>query len=84
MSFESYRKSLGLTQAQAAVALDLSSAGYLSRLETGSTPWPLRLALRAQKWSGGRVRALDLLAEEDAKLLMEALDIESPSATQAA
>ncbi len=69
MDLITYRESLGLTQEQAANQLDLNSKGYFSRLERGEEQWPLRLALKAERWSDGHVAADSLVALEDAELL---------------
>ncbi len=74
MTLESFRRSRNLTQAEAAAALGLSSAGYLSRLETGAITCPMRLALKIEAWSGGMVLAVDLLSHEDARLLERAIN----------
>lgn len=60
-----FRKSRGLSQAELAEALGLGlrSKGYISRLESGATPWPLKLALRLEKLSSGEVPASSICAE---------------------
>lgn len=63
MKLESFRKQRGLSQQQAAAELGLRSKGYFSRLESGKAPMPLRMALRIQEWSGGKVPAADLCPE---------------------
>jgi transcriptional regulator with XRE-family HTH domain len=68
MDLAAYRLSLGLTQEQAAAAIGLKSKGYFSRLERGLEPVPLRLALKIQSWSGGKVTAVTL-RPQDADLL---------------
>lgn len=73
MALEPYRRSRGLSQADVAEQLGLSSAGYVSRLERGSTPFPVRLALLVEAWSDGEVRAVDLLPPEDAQLLSQVI-----------
>mgnify|MGYP003574935867 CR=1 FL=1 len=54
-----YRAERGLTLEQLAVELELSakSRGWLSEIERGVTDASLRLALRIERWSGGRVAA---------------------------
>ena len=54
-----FRAERGLTLEQMAVELELSakSRGWLSEIERGVTDASLRLALRIQRWSGGRVTA---------------------------
>jgi transcriptional regulator with XRE-family HTH domain len=69
MDLESFRLARRCTLEEAAAQLGLRSKGYLSSLEKGRVPWPIRLALEVEIWSGGEVRALELLAEKDAKLL---------------
>ena len=69
MSLASFRKQLGLSQEDCAAALGLRGKGYLSALETGAAPMPLRLALRIEQWSDGTVPAESLLNPEDAALL---------------
>jgi transcriptional regulator with XRE-family HTH domain len=74
MNLFEYRATRGLTLEQAASELGLRSKGYLSSIESGQAPMPLRLALQIERWSGGGVLAIDLLAGEDAQLLRAALD----------
>lgn len=54
-----HRTTLGLSLEQAAVELELSpsSASWLSEIENGRRDASLRLALRIERWSGGRVTA---------------------------
>jgi transcriptional regulator with XRE-family HTH domain len=73
MSLESYRSRNGCSLEAVAAAIGLTSKGYLSRLERGSTPWPLELALRVEEWSAGEVRAVDLLEPAKAALLEGAI-----------
>ncbi len=63
MDLESYRRSRGLTQEQVAQALGLRSKGYISAIETGREKTPLRLALKIQRWSQGKVLAASLNAD---------------------
>ena len=65
MTPATFRKSRGLSQAQFAEALGLEarSKGYVSRLEAGRQPWPLRLALKLEKLSDGEVQAASICAE---------------------
>lgn len=60
-----YRKSLGLTLAQTASELGLSdkSVGWLSEIENGKRDASLRLALRIERWSVGKVSASSVNAE---------------------
>ena len=69
MSIKAFRESRGLSQEQAASELGLRSKGYFSRIESGSTPCPLRLALQIEDWSAGKVPAETLLDEADRQLL---------------
>jgi transcriptional regulator with XRE-family HTH domain len=71
MKLESFRKRRELTQKQAAAELGLLSKGYFSRLESGKAPMPLKLALRIQAWSGGKVTAAELVSPEQALLLRQ-------------
>ncbi|HEV2365184.1 MAG TPA: helix-turn-helix transcriptional regulator [Caulobacteraceae bacterium] len=73
MRLRAYRESLGLDLKAGAEAIGLKSKGTLSAIETGLWIPPIRLALRIEDWSGGAVRAVDLLAAEDAALLRGAL-----------
>lgn len=65
MSLASYRAELGLTLEQVAVALGLkpSSRGWISEIENGRKDASLRLALRIERWSGGRVTAASVCRE---------------------
>lgn len=69
MHLLAYRKSTGRTQAQLAKELGLRSKSYVSRIETGAEVCPMKLALRIEELSSGRVPALSLVSAEDAKLL---------------
>lgn len=60
MDLASFRKSLGLSQEECARALGLSSKGHISDIENGVRPASLRLALKIEKWSGGKVEAAGL------------------------
>jgi transcriptional regulator with XRE-family HTH domain len=93
MDLESFRKSRGLSQAQLAIELGLVSKGYVSRLERGVTPYPVTLALRIEAWSGGAIRAFELIDEEHAAFLRASIargvattnrDDSEPSKSQAA
>jgi len=64
-----FRISQGLTQAQLAKALGLRSPGYLSVIERGVEPCPLKLAMQIEQLSSGTVPALSLVGPDDAKLL---------------
>ncbi len=84
MALASYRKSLGLSQEQVAVALGLSetSKGYISALERGSHA-PLQLALKIEEWSGGRVQAKGLVDAADAQLLATHVRLSTPATAEA-
>lgn len=79
----SYRAERGLTLEQMAVELELSakSRGWLSEIERGVTDASLRLALRIQRWSGGKVTAGSVckeLAEHDAPSVVDAATLTGP------
>ena len=65
MAFIDHRKALGLTLAQTAAELGLSekSVGWLSDIENGKRDASLRLALRIEAWSGGKVPAWSVSKE---------------------
>lgn len=65
MTLTAIRTERGLTLAQLAVELGLSasSAGWISEIENGKKDASLRLALRIERWSGGRVPAQSVCAE---------------------
>ena len=65
MSLAYERAARGLTLEQTAVALGLSakSRGWISEIERGLTDASLRLALRIEKWSEGRVAAASVCRE---------------------
>lgn len=65
MDLESYRKSLGLTQAAFAKALGLRSKGSISMIESGARPASFRLALKIQNFSEGAVSASTLRPDID-------------------
>jgi DNA-binding XRE family transcriptional regulator len=60
MDSVSYRKSRRWTQKQLAANLGVRSKSYISELETGAQPWPLKLALRYERLSGGMVPAASI------------------------
>jgi len=60
MDLRSYRKSLGLTQAEAASELGFRSAGHLCEIEKGRIDATPKLALRIQRWSKGQVPAAEV------------------------
>ena len=73
MDLKAFRDSRGLSQQAAATELGLKSKSYLSMLEAGVVRATLRAALRIETWSGGTVRAVDLLNPEDAQLLSQVI-----------
>jgi transcriptional regulator with XRE-family HTH domain len=62
MDLATYRKSRDLTQEACATALGLSpsSKGWISEIESGQRAASLRLALKIEDWSGGKVTAASL------------------------
>jgi transcriptional regulator with XRE-family HTH domain len=75
MKLVDVRKARGLTLEQLAVELGLkpSSKGFLSRIENGEEACPLRLALGIERWSNGEVLAAEIVTDDDAALLGNAL-----------
>jgi transcriptional regulator with XRE-family HTH domain len=73
MDLRSFRESLGLTQLQFADAVGKSKP-YVSQLETGAAPVPIKLALQIEALWPGRARAIDLLPADDARLLQGAIN----------
>ena len=65
MSFAEFRAERGLTLEQCAVELELAPAsrGWLSEIENGRKDASLRLALRIESWSGGKVTAASVNRE---------------------
>lgn len=63
MDLATYRKLLGLSQEACARQLGITSKSYISAIESGDRQASLRLALRIEQWSKGRVRAADLHPE---------------------
>lgn len=62
MKLSEYRESRGLTQPAMAEALGLSakSKGLICQIEKGVKPASLKLALRIESWSDGKVPAASL------------------------
>lgn len=60
MNLADFRKSLGLSQEECARALGLQSKGHISDIENGVRGASLELAMRIERWSGGRVAAKTL------------------------
>lgn len=65
MTLGEYRTERGLTLEQLAVELGLApgSRGWMSEIENGRKDASLRLALRIERWSGGRVTAASVCSE---------------------
>lgn len=65
MDFATHRTSLGLSLEECAVALGLSpkSKGWLSEIENGRRSASLRLALKIETWSKGKVPAASVCPE---------------------
>jgi transcriptional regulator with XRE-family HTH domain len=84
MDLAAYRLEKGLSQSQVAAALGIASRGHICELEAGSRPFSIKLALKVERWSGGQVRAVDLLSPEDAQLLQAAIDAASTPVEAAA
>ncbi len=74
MDLRSFRESRGLTLERVAEELGLNSKGYLSALETGSAAFGFKLALHFVALSCVEVRAVELLAADDAQLLRAAIE----------
>lgn len=66
---KAFRETRGLSQEAAASELGLRSKGYISSIESGTWPCPLKLALQIEQWSGGVVPAEQLLEGDDLDLL---------------
>lgn len=68
MSLATYRNALGLSLEECAVALGLSpnSKGWLSEIENGRRAASLRLALKIEAWSEGKVSAASVCPEIEA------------------
>jgi len=68
MDLASFRKSLGLSQEECATKLGLSatSKGWISEIEAYALdtkegrPASLKLAMKIERWSGGKVKAADI------------------------
>ena len=77
MDLASFRKSRGLSQEECATELGLSatSKGWISEIEAHERdpsvgrPASLKLALKIERWSGGKVKAADIcpIAEQVAE-----------------
>ena len=68
MDLATHRNALGLSLEECAVALGLSptSKGWLSEIENGRRPASLRLALKIEAWSKGKVSAASVCPEIEA------------------
>lgn len=60
MDLVTLRKELGLSQEECAKALDLKSKSYICGIERGNVQASLRLAMKIDRWSGGRIKASSL------------------------
>lgn len=60
-----YRAEQGLTLAQTCVAIGLkpSNRGWLSEIERGVVDASIRVALKIERWSGGKVAGSSLCSE---------------------
>ncbi len=67
MDLATYRKQLGISQEACARALGIKSKAYICRIEREPKAASLKVAMRIEKWSGGKVRA-DTLSKEAADL----------------
>lgn len=65
MDLTTFRTSRGLSLEQCAVELGLSptSKSWLSDIENGKRDASLRLALKIEKWTGGKVKAASVCPE---------------------
>lgn len=62
MDLATYRSDLGISQEECARAIGLKSKSYICEIENGRTP-SLRVALKIEKWSRGKVTAASLNPE---------------------
>jgi len=69
MELAAFRESQQLTQHAFAQELGLRSKGYLSAIERGREKCGIRLALKIEERSSGKVPALSLVEPDDAALL---------------
>jgi transcriptional regulator with XRE-family HTH domain len=62
MDLATFRKGLGLSQEECAIALGLkpTSKSWISDIENNERKASLKLALKIEKWSGGQVRAASI------------------------
>lgn len=60
MDLRTLRLQRGLSVAQLADILGMSSRGRLSEMEHHKKPIPVHLALKIEAWSGGEIRAADI------------------------
>lgn len=65
MTLAQHRKALGLSLEALAIELGLapSSKSWLSEIENGRREASLRLALKIERWSGGKVSAASICGE---------------------
>ena len=73
MNLSDFRKQRGMSQTELARVVGVTNKGWISQIETGAASAPLKMALRIELWSGGEVRALDLVSSGGAALLAEFL-----------
>lgn len=57
------RSDLGLTQAEFAERLGISSLGHMSEIERGTVPCSIDVALRIETMSNGAIKAAQLNAD---------------------
>lgn len=76
---KSLRKEMGLTQEEFSRRVGLNSGGRLSCVERGIAPCPLRVALKIESLSDGRIDAADLC--DDVKLARHGKRFTSATAT---
>lgn len=60
MDLRTLRIERGLSVAQLADILGMSSRGRLSEMEHKKKPIPVHLALKIEVWSGGAIKAADI------------------------
>lgn len=68
MTISELRKELGLTLADFAPMLGLSSIGYICQITRGEIPPSIKVAIRLEQLSDGRIKAADL--NEDVALVV--------------
>jgi len=68
MTISELRKELGLTLAEFAPMIGLTSLGYACEITRGEKPPSIRVAIKLEQLSGGRIKAADL--NEDVALVL--------------